>query len=248
MGEASKPRLPGAHRKPPGAGHALLFAARQVPRRTWVWLALVVALLVAGVAALLVFTEFDWAGLIRSIAGLPPVLLFVAMALLPIIGFPILPVYLVAGARFGPFGGGLAVAVATVVHLVGANLIARSILRRPLERLLRRWHAHLPEIPKDEEAAVSFIAALVPGIPYAVRNYLFPLMGLRLRVYLWIALPVYVARSYVSILLGDLGTDPDRTRLFILLGVEVLKVAICALVIWWLREHHRRVHGDPAHA
>lgn len=232
-------------KRAPSAGHALLFAAKKVPTRSWILLGAIVLAFAVAVASILLFTDFDWTALMRVIAGLPRGLLIAAMAALPLIGFPILPVYLVAGARFGPYGGGVVVTVATAAHLLGTYLIARSILRRPLLRLLHRWHAHLPEIPPDEQVAVAFIAALVPGIPYVVRNYLLAILGLRLRVYFWIALPIYVARSYVSILMGNLGTDPDRTRLFILGGVEVVKAAICALVIWRLREHHRRVHGEP---
>lgn len=216
---------------------------QKVSKRNWAIVAGVVALLAAGVAALFAFTEFDWHALMRWIERLHAVPLLIAMATLPLIAFPILPVYLVAGARFGPWGGGLVVALATAVHLVGSYVIARTVLRGPLERLLERWHAHIPAIPRDEEAAVALVAALVPGLPYVVRTYLLAMMGLRLRVYFWICLPIYVARSYVSILLGDLGTEPDRSRLFILGGVELVKIVICALVIWWLRQHHRRVHG-----
>jgi uncharacterized membrane protein YdjX (TVP38/TMEM64 family) len=227
----------------PGAAHALLFAAREVPLRTWVWLIIVIIVGAAGAVALFHFTAFDWANVIRVVSALPAGLLLLAMAVLPVGGLPILPVYLVAGMRFGPWGGGAAVAAATVMHLVGSNLIARSVLRRPLARLLSRWHAHLPAIPPDEQRGVALVVALVPGVPYFIRNYLYPLIGLRLRRYFWIALPIYVARSYVSILLGDLGADPNRRRLLILVGVELLKAAICAFAIWRLREHHRRVHG-----
>lgn len=235
---------PRAARAHPSAAHALLFAAKHVKPRTW-WLAALVAVLAIGAAvAVLTFAEIDWGELMRTIGALPPVPLIVAMAVLPIFAFPVLPVYLVAGARFGAWGGGAVIALATAVHLIAARLIARSVLRTRLERLLSKWHAHLPAIPDDEQAAVALVAALVPGIPYFVRNLLFTLIGLRLRVYFWIALPIHVARSYVSILLGDLGTAPSGTRLLILGGVELLKAAICALVLWRLREHHRRVHGD----
>ncbi len=198
----------------------------------------------AVIGAVLIFRAVDWQTLMDAIGRLHPAPLIVAMAVLPLIGFPILPVYLVAGVRFGPWGGGLVVTVATAAHLIGSYLVARSFLRRSLERLLAKWHTHIPEIPPDEQAAVALIAALVPGLPYIVRTYLLATMGLRLRVYFWICLPIYVARSYVSILLGDLGTDPSRNQLLILGGVETVKVAICAFVIWWLREHHRRVHGE----
>jgi uncharacterized membrane protein YdjX (TVP38/TMEM64 family) len=210
------------------------------------WLAALGAIIVVAALVVVLWTvDIDWSAVTRVISGLHPVSLIMAMAFLPVFAFPILPVYLVAGARFGPLGGGFVVCFVTAVHLIATYGIARSFLRRPLERLVARRHAHLPEIPPDEHAAVALIAALVPGLPYVVRNYLIALSGLRLRVYFWICLPIYVARSYVSILLGNLSGAPDRTRLFILGGVELLKVAICAFVIWRLREHHRKFHGAP---
>lgn len=200
---------------------------------------------VAVLTALVLLTRNRWAEIVHVIDELAAGPLIIAMAVLPLFGFPILPVYLVAGARFGPVGGGLVVAGVTAVHLAGTYWIARSILRRPLERLLARWHAHLPEIPRDEQPAVALIAALVPGFPYVIRNYLLAVAGVRLRVYLPICLPVYVARAYVSILVGNLSSAPDRGRLLIYGGIELLKVAVCAFVIWRLRVHHRRYHGHP---
>lgn len=226
----------------------LLFAARRVKKRNW-WIGgAVVVLFALGGAWTVFFSGLDWRGLTNqaaeAIGGLHAVPLIAAMALLPIFGFPIMPVYVVAGVRFGLLGGGAVVAFATAVHLLGTYLIARSFLRRPVERVLGRWHAHLPHIPRDEEPAVALIAALIPGLPYFVRNYLLALAGVRLRIYFSICLPIYVARSYVSILLGDFGADdPGGKQFFIVAAFETLKVVICGLVIWWLRVHHRRVHG-----
>jgi uncharacterized membrane protein YdjX (TVP38/TMEM64 family) len=234
---------PDPHRPRRRAHHALLFRPRVRLRGWWIAGAVIAVLLFAGLAWF-ALAQFDWAAGVDAIARLDAAPLLVAMATLPLIGFPVLPVYLVAGARFGPIGGGVAVTVVTAAHLIGTYVIARSILRQPLERLLRRWHAHLPEIPRDEEAMVALVAALVPGLPYVVRNYFLAVAGVRLRVYFWICLPIYVARSYVSILLGDMGGEPDRTRLVILGGIELLKAAVCAYVIWRLREHHRRFHPD----
>ncbi len=226
----------------------LLFAARRVKKRHW-WVGGVVLALVAALGTWAVFfTSFDWRAVTHqatdAIGGLEALPLIAAMAILPVFGFPIMPVYVVAGVRFGLVGGGAVVAFATAVHLLGSYLIARSFLRHPVERLLGRWHARLPHIPRDEEPAVALIAALIPGLPYFVRNYLLALAGVRLWVYMSICLPIYVARSYVSILLGDFGADdPGGKQFFIIAAFELLKVVICGLVIWWLREHHRRVHG-----
>ncbi len=232
-----------------GGAHFGLFLHGKKKKRRAAWaLVATVALFAALVAALYAFTEFDLAKLRAWIDGLNPFAIIPLMAVLPAIGFPVSVVYLVAGARFGPLWGGVVVAGATAMHLTLTYLIANSFLREPLQRFIAKRHFHLPQVPADEQAAIALVAALAPGLPYVVRNYLLALAGLRLRVLLWVCLPVYVARSYVTILLGDLGADPSRRRLLILLGVDCLKVVICAAVIWWLRRHHRKYHAHEDRA
>jgi uncharacterized membrane protein YdjX (TVP38/TMEM64 family) len=224
------------------AHHALLFGIAKSRRAVW-WVIGVAAFAIASVAGIILYTDLSWANVIELIDGLNPIAVLPLMALLPIAGFPISVVYLVAGARFGPVWGGVVVAGVTAVHLVGTYLVARSFLREPLKRFIEKRHAHLPEIPEDEQAAICLIAALVPGLPYVVRNYLLALAGVKFRYYFWVCLPVYVARSYVTILLGDMSSDPTSAKIIVLIVVDVLKVAICALVIWRLRVHHRKYHG-----
>jgi uncharacterized membrane protein YdjX (TVP38/TMEM64 family) len=205
----------------------------------------VLATLVGAGVAIFAFTELDLSVITNAIERLNPWAVIPLMAALPVAGFPIVVVYLVAGARFGPLWGGVVVALVTAFHLVATHAIARSVLRGPIERLMARRQKHLPQVPEDEHAAVALIAGLVPGLPYVVRNYLLALSGVRLRIYFAICLPIYVARSYVTILLGDMSSDPSGRRLIILFCVDAVKVAVCAYVLWRLREHHRRVHGHP---
>jgi uncharacterized membrane protein YdjX (TVP38/TMEM64 family) len=239
--------VPGAPKASRSVQHALLFNDVTRSRTFWIFAALLVAT-GAAVALWLTFTEFDWRQVTRGIERLDPLAVLPLMALLPVGGFPIVVVYLVAGARFGPVWGGVVVTAVTACHLLVTHAIARSFLRGPILRFVERRHRRLPEIPADEHAGVALVVALAPGLPYVVRNYLLALSGVRLRVYFWICLPVYVARSYVTILLGDLGSDPSGRRLLILFAVDAVKVVVCAYVIWRLRGHHRRHHGvhDPA--
>lgn len=235
------------------AHHVLLFGLAKNKRALWIAAGVLVALAVVG-GLVLLLTDVSWANvtsawarLIHRIEGLNPVAVIPLMALLPIAGFPIAVVYLVAGARFGPLVGGLIVAGITAIHMLGTYVIGRSFLRGPLQRYIERRHKHLPEVPPDEHAAVAVIATLVPGLPYFVRNYLLVLAGVRLSVLMWVCVPIYVARSYVTILLGNLSGDPSKLGLIVLLAVDVLKVGICAFVIWRLRVHHRKFHGHEEH-
>ena len=229
------------HRKR-SARHTLLFGLQRHKKKLW-WVVALIAIPLVGAGLVLRYTDLTLANVTGWIGGLNPLAVIPLMALLPIGGFPISVVYLVAGARFGPIGGGVVVAIATAAHLLGTYYVARSFLRAPLQRFIERRHAHLPHIPEDEQAAVCVIAALVPGLPYVIRNYLLALADVKLRYYFWVCLPIYVARSYVTILMGDMSSDPTRNKIIVLIIVDVLKVAICALVIWRLRVHHRKYHG-----
>ena len=214
-------------------------AGRPKSRRHWLILTglAVAALLVIG---FFVFTEVDWQRLHRGIVSLNPVAVVTLMATLPLAGFSIGIFYLVAGAKFGVVMGGVVVAAATAFHLVATHWIARSFLHGPLKRFFARRKHQLPAIPEGENASISVMAALVPGLPYFARNYLLALSGIPLRTYFWICLPIYVARSYLVIFLGDLSSDPSRSRLLILGGIYVLKLAICGYLIARLRKRHHR--------
>ena len=228
-------------RRKRSAHHALLFGLAQNKRAIWTIVSIGAAA-IATVALIVLYTDVSWAAIIGWIDGVNPVAALPLMAVLPVAGFPITVVYLFAGARFGPGWGGLVVAGVTVMHLLGTYAIAGSFLRAPMRRFIERRHLHMPEIPEDEQIAVCVIAALVPGLPYVVRNYLLALGGVKLRYVMLVVLPIYVARSYVTILLGDMGSDPSAEKLFILLGIDGLKAGICALVIWRLRVHHLKFH------
>lgn len=239
-------------RRARSAHDALLFGIAHNRRALWIG-ALVVVAALAVLGVVLATTDLDWSSITSGwsrvaerIGHLNAAAVIPLMAVLPVAGFPIAVVYLVAGARFGPVVGGVVVLGITIVHMLLTHLIGRSVLRAPLRRFIEKRHRHLPEVPYDEHAAVAVVAALVPGLPYFVRNYLLVLAGVRLSVLLWVCVPIYVARSYVTILLGNLGSDPSTSGFIVLLAIDGLKVAICALVIWRLRAHHRRYHGHHA--
>ncbi len=230
----------------------LLFGVGPKQKRAAALFAVGLVLVAVALGLVIFYSDLEWSMITDALHRLNPWAVLPIMAVLPIFGFPISVVYLFAGLRFGPWWGGAVVAGVTAVHLLGTYVVGRSFLRGPLERFIERRHSHLPQVPPDEHVPVALIGALVPGPPYFIRNYLLVLAGLSLRSFFWVCLPVYVARSYVTILLGDMGSDPSRDKFIILAAVDVLKVAVCAFVIWRLRVHHRKFHphhepgADPA--
>lgn len=197
------------------------------------------AVLLVAVIAFVRSGDFGFHGraITDAIARINPVVAIVFMAVLPLGGFSIAIVYLVVGARFGPIAGFPVVVGLTAFHLLMSFWIARGFLRDRIERVLSRRGYRLPRLLPSEHAWVCVLAALVPGIPYFARNYLLALTEVRLATYFWVCLPVYVARSYVTILLGDWTSDPDQRQLIVLITVYAVKLAVCAVIVWHLRRH-----------
>jgi uncharacterized membrane protein YdjX (TVP38/TMEM64 family) len=204
--------------------------------------------LVLGAALLVVLylrSDIDLQEISRHIAAFNPFIVFALMATLPLAGFSIGLVYLVAGMKFGPVLGGVAVAGATAVHLILSYWISRTMLRAPLQRFLKRRNHSLPHAPEGEHASVAAMAALIPGLPYFSRMYLLALTDIPLRVYFWVCLPIYVVRSYIVILLGDFGLDVNRKTFGILIGIYVLKLSICGYLLWRIRRRIKQSAKSP---
>ena len=192
-------------------------------------------------AAVLAFTGLvDWREMRDGLQQINPALLLALMAMLPLFGFPISVVYLTIGAVFGGPWGVAVVAGITFVHLTGSHWIAHSFLSGPLQRWLERRKRTLPELPEGEDVPLSLMTALVPGLPYFIRNYLLALSGIPLLTYLWICWPVYVARSCIMIFLGDFSGELESRRILTLGGVFLLKVLICALIVRHLRANWKK--------
>jgi uncharacterized membrane protein YdjX (TVP38/TMEM64 family) len=207
----------------------------------WVLVGLVA--LFVGVAVVWIWSGATLAGLTAWIAGLNGVLVFLFMAILPIGGFSVGVVYVVAGIKFGAVGGGFAVAAATAIHLVGTHWICRSMLRGPLlNGLLRRGHS-LPVIPAGEDVSVAAMVALLPGPPYFIRNYMLGLSGIPLRTYFWVCLPIYLIRSYVAIVVGKVGVGLNAKSIGVLAAIYSVKLGVCAYLLWRIRRRIQRAEN-----
>ncbi len=217
-----------------------------IPKTKWSLLALASLLAIAIVAGLC--EEVDWHALRQSLETMDRVPLLTLVAVLPIIGFSIALIYLVVGAVFGGWMGLIVIAGATAVHLLGSHWIARSFLRAPVQRFLKQRKYRMPELPEGEKWAVVLMTALVPGLPYFVRNYLLALSDIPLRTYFWICWPVFVIRSAVVIFLGDFSGDISGRRVAVLGTVLAVKVVICAYLIHRLRARRKAKAGVSAGA
>ncbi len=210
------------------------------PRRRWTKKHLVLAVGLAVLAAVLVLLALKLgvretvAAVVLRLRELGPVAFFVAMALLPAIGFPLLAFTLAAGPVFGPvLGAGWVVVwslAAVVVNLLLTYWLANRALRPLVSRLLAYFEFQLPESPGGSAWQLALIVRLTPGPPFWVQSYLLGLLRVPLAPYLVVSTLV-IAGYIVALVFGGEAIASGNGRLaFAAVGVLVVSGAVLHLL------------------
>jgi uncharacterized membrane protein YdjX (TVP38/TMEM64 family) len=196
-----------------------------------------------AIAALLVllWSVWDHEAVMSWVERAPPIPFFGVMALLPAIGVPITPFFILAGATFGKQLGLLGSAIALAVNLVGCYSVARR-LRPWIEKLLRRLGQELPDLGDRERSPWRFTLALklAPGVPQFVKNYALGVAGVPFALYFAASLVITGFYGAGLILLGDSLLHHEWNRTLVVVAV----VAVIVMGVWgWFRHRSRRA-GD----
>ncbi|MCF7985651.1 MAG: VTT domain-containing protein [Thiohalocapsa sp.] len=165
----------------------------------------------------------------RQVDALP---FFVLMALLPVLGFPITPLFVIAGATFGAVLGVIGSLAAVALNLLLCHWISQSGLRP----YLRRWLAHtryrLPELDDDRRSALRFalLVRITPGVPLVVKNYLIGLSGIPFRAHFGVSMVLTGVYATGFVLIGESMLAHNLAEA--LLGLAILAAAGLGLA-WW---------------
>jgi uncharacterized membrane protein YdjX (TVP38/TMEM64 family) len=175
-----------------------------------------------------------------------PAVFFIAMALLPAAGFPLLAFTLTAGPVFGPtLGTGWVIVwslAAVIVNLLLTYWLAARAFRPLVSRLLAYFDFRLPENPGDGAWQLSLIVRLTPGPPFWVQSYLLGLVRVPLVPYLTVSTGV-VAGYIVALVWGGEAITSGNGRLAFA-AAGVLAVSIAGLQL--LRKRTARKQNPPA--
>jgi len=166
---------------------------------------------------------------------------FVILAVLPILGFPISVLQVVAGVKFGFWAGMSVTAGAMMVHLLGAHWVGSGFLKGPVSRLLSRTRFRLPQVQGNEQSVLGFLVPLLPG-SYTVKNYLMVLGGVSLRTLLCVCLPVYAARATSGIFLGDVTGHLTPWLIGLLVAGKIVAIVV---TVWVIKRFRHRFVQSP---
>lgn len=171
----------------------------------------------------------DLAKVIKT--DISPLAFVVLMVLLPLVGFPISIFLIVAGIRFGIPVAFLLWLVALPVHTLIGYAVAGNL--RPF--LVRFFQKHtrysIPTIRANREALFSFLFLAMPGLPYAVKNYLLPLTGVGFRYSVITNCIVQGILGLPFIILGKSSADMNMA----LFSASLLAIAALFIALRWLK-------------
>lgn len=197
-----------------------------------------VGLLLAITALMIFWRHLDIDDLHRRAQTLPAVAVVVCITLLPLIGFPVSWLHLIAGVRFGFIGGMIVVALTTVMQHWLGWLLVRVLPHRWFSRIMP-WREKLAGAGHRD---ATLLCGLLPGAPYTVQLYLLPIIGVPLSLLLGLSSLLHTARAIVTTLLGDFSENLTPGRITALVIYYVILVSVC----WFALRQLRRVMAKSA--
>lgn len=158
-----------------------------------------------------------------------PIALLAAVATLPGIGFPISPLLLLFGVVLAPkYGMATACALGILAQsfcTTWTYLLASGPLRDVLRRIVSR-RRELPQLTERNALRLGLILRITPGVPYALQNIVLGILGMRLKPYLLVSIPISGLWTIGFIVTGG-ALFEGRTGLAIF-GVLLLIVLVIA--------------------
>jgi uncharacterized membrane protein YdjX (TVP38/TMEM64 family) len=168
--------------------------------------------------------------LILALREAGPGVFFVAMALLPAVGFPLAAFTLAAGPLFGPSLGTPAVIGWSLAAVMANQLLSYWLADRALRpfvtRLLAYFEFRLPDGATDAWQ-LTLLVRLAPGVPYWVQSYLLALVRVPLVPYLVVSMAVMTG-FIVAFVVGGEAVMHGNGRLG-LIAIAVLVASATAM-------------------
>ena len=149
-----------------------------------------------------------------------------ALFVLPLVGFPITPLLVVAGIRFG-FSGGMALASGAIFfHHVAAFRATHGLFRDRLRNRLARAGHGIPAIDSKHQTWFTALFAAIHGPPYAAKLYLLALTDVPFRIYLWVGAPIYAFFCVIPVGAGSAVNTFKPWVIYALVGMSIALMAL----------------------
>ncbi|GAB6145499.1 TVP38/TMEM64 family protein [Desulfocicer niacini] len=165
-----------------------------------------------------------------------PAGLIAAYVVLPMIGFPIMPLLILLGVRFGALNGSIIMIVFTPLHLVVSYWAVRTRIQGWIEHLAEARSMAVPKIPEKHRFKFSFLFMIIPGLSYTLKNYLLPMSGLSFPLFLICG---WLPQAVMGIPFVVMGAAAARYTLILLAGMLGIYIVMMLSRRWIISLYHR---------
>lgn len=209
----------------------------------WRWVRRAVAAAALIVVLFVLWSAWDREAIMAWKEDAGPLLFFASMAVLPALGVPISPFFILAGATYGLRLGLLGSGIALAANLAMSYWVARGMQGR-LDALLRRFGYELPDFAEKERGAVRFTLAvkLAPGVPAFVKNYGLGVAGVPFAIYFVMSMVITGAYAALLIVLGESILEHRLGRAL----WPAVTLVVVGLGLWLWRRRGQSRRGDDA--
>ena len=112
-----------------------------------------------------------WSAFLNLVGNANPACLFLAVAVLPLVGIPASPLLIAVGIRLGTATGMVFVGAAYLINFCAGYWMARSWFRAPLGRWLERRGQSIPKVGAADETQFIVLVRITPGPPLFMQTY-----------------------------------------------------------------------------
>ena len=184
------------------------------------------------------------AGLVKANSA-PPIVLFCALALLPLVGVPAIMLLIAIDIRLGSARGQAMAMAALLVSFTLGHWLAPRWLREPLTcRLTRRGHS-VSRLAVEDEVPLILLVRITPGLQLVIQNYLLGLAELNFLRYLLLLLGVQSVYALAFVWLGHSIQQIAAWKLLLAASAVVLTLMV-GLLRRWLARHEAVKMTVPA--
>lgn len=170
----------------------------------------------------------------------PAALLF-AFFILPLFGFPVSILLVLLGLRFGSLMGILSMFLIMPLHLLVSFSVARSVFGEWIKKIAGEKRLHRLQVPEHRQLEFSFVFMAVPGLSYAMKNYLLPLSGVKFRYYFFLG---WLMQAVMGIPFVILGKAPTNWNPRLILAVVLIFALIYVLMKWGQKRYRNMMEAS----
>lgn len=183
------------------------------------------------------FNGWDWEAFLAWKRQVGVVPFFAGLAVLPLIGVPTTPLFIIAGATFGLTTALAGTAIAIAINQALSYWLARHVLKQVLIGLLQRWGYELPAFTPGKALSFLILMRLAPGLPAFLKNYTTALFDIPFGIYLAVSWMITFAYALSFIVLGDSLYNGDLREGAVALLMLLAVVAGFA----WINKRQQRI-------